>query len=46
MAKAVVIAKCVDCGAKREIKAEEVQKGEMPFCRKCFMPMVAEKAKS
>lgn len=39
----VVIAKCIGCGSKREIKAEEVPKGQMPMC-KCGMPMIAEQA--
>ena len=41
-----VTAKCVGCGAKREIKPGEVPKDEVPMCEKCFMPMVAESAKS
>lgn len=39
-----VIAKCIGCGTKREIKAGEIPKGEMPICPKCGMPMIAEKA--
>jgi hypothetical protein len=42
----MVIAKCIGCGYEREIKAGEIPKGEMPQCPKCFMPMVAEKAKT
>ena len=42
----VVIAKCVGCDNKREIKAGEVSDGEMPMCDVCFMPMVAESAKN
>ena len=40
-----VIAKCITCGAKREIKAKEVPAGEMPFCEKCGSIMLAEEAK-
>jgi hypothetical protein len=40
----VVTAKCVGCGHKREIRAGEIPKGEMPMCPKCFMPMLADKA--
>ena len=40
----VVIAKCVGCENKREIRAGEVPSGDVPMCDKCFMPMVAEKA--
>ena len=38
----IIIAKCVACGAKREIKAGEVPQGEQPMCEKCFSPMVAD----
>ena len=40
-----VIVKCVSCGAKKEIKPGEVAKNDVPMCDKCFMPMVAIKAK-
>ena len=43
--KTIVIAKCIDCGLAREIKAGEIPEGETPLCPNCFMPMVAEKAK-
>lgn len=39
-----VIAKCLGCSTKREIKAGEIPKGETPICPKCGMPMTAEKA--
>lgn len=42
----VVIAKCVGCEHKQEIKAGEIPDGEIPTCPKCFMPMIAEKAKT
>lgn len=35
----VIIAKCVECGHKQEIKA-----GEEPMCEKCMSPMVAIRA--
>jgi len=38
----VVVAKCVGCGATREIKAGEVPPGSHPMCEKCYMPMVAK----
>ena len=44
MKESVVIARCVSCGAKREIKAREIPKGETPICSECGMPMIAEKA--
>lgn len=44
--EAVVIAKCVSCGYKGEIKAREIPKGEVPICPKCFSLMVAEKAET
>ena len=40
----IVIAKCASCGAKKEIKAGEVPKEEMPMCDKCYSLMVAESA--
>ena len=43
--QAVVTAKCVRCGEKREIRAGEVPAGSHPMCEKCFMPMVPVEAK-
>ena len=37
-----VIAKCIGCGNKENIKEKEVPKGEHPCCKKCGMPMIAE----
>ncbi len=45
MSKAIVVAKCVCCGDKREIAAGEIPRGEQPMCGKCGCPMVAESAK-
>lgn len=42
----VIVAKCVACGAKREIEPGEVVRGDLPECRKCHSFMVAERAKS
>lgn len=42
----VVIVKCVGCGTIKEIKPGEIPKDEVPMCDKCFMPMVAERAKT
>jgi len=39
-----IIAKCVGCGKKREIKENEIPKGEHPCCDDCGMPMIAEQA--
>lgn len=44
MSNVTVIAKCINCGYKREIKPNEIKKNEVPMCPKCSMPMVAEKA--
>ena len=44
LSKRVVIAKCVGCGAKRDIKAGEIPKGEQPMCHQCGDPMIAESA--
>lgn len=41
----IVIAKCVSCGAEKEIKAGEIPVGEVPMCDKCFSPMMAKEAK-
>ena len=40
----VVIAKCVGCGAKKEIHAGEIKPREVPLCDICYMPMIAEEA--
>ncbi len=45
MSEVIVIAKCVACGHKREIRAGETDPDMVPFCEKCHMPMVAESAK-
>lgn len=42
----VVIAKCIECGNKKEIHAGEIPQGEQPICDKCGMPMIAEKAEA
>ena len=44
----VVVARCVSCGTRRDIHAEEVPKGEMPECKEpgCYSIMVAERAES
>lgn len=44
--EAVVIAKCIGCGSKREIKPRDIAKHEQPICPKCCMPMIAEKAEA
>jgi hypothetical protein len=41
-----VLAKCVACGATREISAREILAGEVPFCNLCHNPMIAVKAKT
>lgn len=43
MSNAVVTAKCVACGKKREVRAGEVPNGDMPMCE-CGSPMVAVSA--
>jgi len=40
----VVIAKCISCGHKREIRAGEVAKDDMPMCERCYGVMVAERS--
>jgi hypothetical protein len=37
----VIIAKCVGCSAKVELRAGDVAPGDHPCCPKCGMPMVA-----
>ncbi len=44
MTNVKVIARCIQCGNKREIEAGEIPKGEMPMCDKCFGIMIADKA--
>ena len=39
----IVIVECMGCKHKKEIKADELGKDEVPICDKCFMPMVAVK---
>ena len=36
--------KCISCGHKKDVKAGEVPKGEMPMCDKCFSIMIAVEA--
>jgi len=38
---AMVVAKCIGCNARREIKPGDVPVGEHPMCEKCGMPMTA-----
>ena len=38
-----VIAKCVNCGYKKEVEAGSIGKDEMPVCDKCLSPMIAER---
>jgi hypothetical protein len=42
----VVIAKCVGCGAVRDIRAGEIPADDMPMCGACGMPMIAERAET
>ena len=43
--QATVTAKCIGCGAIREIRLGEVAANDVPMCDKCMMPMVAVKAR-
>lgn len=45
MSEAVVTAECIGCKARRDIRAGEIPKEEVPMCQKCFNPMVAVKAR-
>lgn len=40
----LVQAKCIGCGAKRDIFSYEVAEGDHPCCDQCGMPMIAERA--
>ncbi len=42
--KRTVTAKCIGCGATKEIGPGEVKGNEVPTCDKCYLPMVADKA--
>ena len=41
----VMIAKCIECGARREIKPGEIAPDDVPMCHKCGSVMVAERVK-
>ena len=41
-----VQAKCIGCGAKRDIYSYEVAAGDHPCCGNCGMPMIAEGARA
>lgn len=41
---ACVQAKCIGCGAKRDIYSYEVATGDHPCCGLCGMPMIAVNA--
>jgi len=43
---AVVTVKCVSCGARRDIKPDEIRLGDQPMCNQCGSPMVVESARS
>ena len=38
----IVIVKCITCGAKREVRAGEIDRDDQPLCSYCYAPMVAE----
>jgi hypothetical protein len=40
----VVIAECIVCKHRKEIRAGEVAKDDVPMCPRCFNPMVAVSA--
>ena len=42
---AIVTAKCVSCGARRDIKPGEIPPDDQPMCNQCGSPMVAESAR-
>ncbi len=42
MSEVTVTAKCIGCGAKREIKPHEIPKDLHPICNVCYMPMITE----
>ena len=46
MRKVTVKAKCISCGATRDIGAGEVPADEMPMCHKCGNIMVAVRAEA
>lgn len=41
-----VTVKCIGCGAKKEIGPGEIPEGEVPFCEKCFNPMIPVSAEA
>lgn len=42
--EAVVIARCISCKKKKEVRAGDVEPGDMPFCDACGSVCIAEKA--
>lgn len=40
----IVVAKCIGCGNKKEIKENEISQKDHPCCNKCGMIMLAESA--
>jgi len=42
--KITITVKCVCCGAKREVAADEVEEGNMPTCSICYSVMIADTA--
>lgn len=45
-AAAVVTCKCIACGARRDVEANEIPPDEVPMCSQCGSPMVAESARA
>jgi hypothetical protein len=43
---AIVTAKCIGCGAKQDIQANEIPPNEQPICTACGMPMIAVSARA
>jgi hypothetical protein len=37
---------CVQCRSQKDIGPGDVEPGSVPFCDKCYMPMVAVSAKA
>jgi len=42
--RVLVCARCVGCGAERDIKPNDIAADDQPMCEQCFMPMIARLA--
>lgn len=41
-----VLCECVGCKTRREVGPGEVESNDVPYCQKCYMPMIAISVRS